>query len=253
MFPRYDANISVVSNSLPGILSGGMDQTITDNLQDLRSGIRAACELYHRDAGDITIVAVTKTYSSAVIQQAVSAGLTNIGESRIQEAEPKIKELGRIARFHLIGHLQSNKVRKAIELFDVIQSVDSLHLAQEISRKGCDLGRQVECYIEVNCSGEEQKYGIRPEQAPDLIPEIAALPQIRITGMMTVGPLSDDEKAVRRAFSHCYEAFRRGQTIVGDQFATLSMGMSDDYPLAIAEGSTMIRVGTGLFGRRQRA
>jgi pyridoxal phosphate enzyme (YggS family) len=227
-----------------------MKDDIRENLIELRGRIAEACEKYDRDTDDITIVAVTKTWPASMVRMAVSAGLHDIGESRIQEAEPKLAEAGSIARFHLIGHLQSNKVQKALMLFDVIQSVDSLGLAEEISRRAVKLGRTVECLVQVNCSGEESKHGVAPETAPDLIEKINKLPSISLIGVMTIGPLTDDEDRVRAAFRACREIFKRGEDIVGDQFDTLSMGMTDDYPLAIAEGSTMIRVGTALFGTR---
>jgi hypothetical protein len=227
-----------------------MKDDIRHNLIELRGRIADACEKYHRDTDDITIVAVTKKWPVSVVRTAVAAGLRDIGESRIQEAEPKIVELGPIARFHLIGHLQSNKASKAVLLFDVIQSVDSLGLAEEISRRASKLGRTIDCLVQVNCSGEESKHGESPESALDLIRQISQLPAISLIGMMTIGPLTDDEDRIRAAFRTCREIFKRGQDIVGEHFDTLSMGMSDDFPLAIAEGSTMIRVGTALFGVR---
>lgn len=230
--------------------SAHMKHTIADNLRELRGRIAEACEDYDRDADDITIVAVTKTFPADTIQKAVAVGLYDIGESKVQEAEQKITELGHIARYHLIGHLQSNKVKKAVQLFDVIQSVDSLALAQEISRRAGELDRVIECYIEVNSSGEGQKYGISPDRTVDLVRQVNVLPNIKLSGLMTVGPLTDDEDAVREAFRTVHELFHQSQEIAGDQFDVLSMGMSDDFGLAIAEGSTMIRIGTGIFGSR---
>jgi hypothetical protein len=146
-----------------------MMQRTSDNLVQLRGQIADACEEYDRDADDITIVAIAKTQPASAIQKVVAAGIHNVGESRIQEAEPKINEVGRIARFHMVGHLQTNKVKKALELFDVIQSVDSLKLAEEINRRAGELDREVECYLEVNTSGEEQKYGFAPEETVSMI------------------------------------------------------------------------------------
>lgn len=227
-----------------------MNKNLSQNLIELRGRIANACERHHRDPDDITIVAVTKKWPVSLVRAAVAAGLHDIGENRIQEAEPKITELGPIARFHLIGHLQSNKVSKAVALFGVIQSVDSLDLAEEISRRVSKLDRTIECLVQVNCSGEESKYGTSPESALDLIRQVSQLPAISLTGVMTIGPLTDHEDRIRAAFRTCREIFQRGQDLVGEPFDTLSMGMSDDFPLAIAEGSTMIRVGTALFGSR---
>lgn len=229
-----------------------MKDSISANLMELNGQIAEACEKYDRDADDIIIVAVTKTHPASVIKTAVAAGLTEIGESRIQEAEPKILEIGGIARYHLIGHLQTNKVKKAVELFDVIQSVDSLKLAEEIDRRCDEIGRTVECFIEVNTSGEEQKYGIDSESCISLIKTVNNMSNINLTGLMTIAPFVDDEETVRAAFRKGYELFKEAQDTVGDEFDNLSMGMSGDFSLAIAEGSTMIRVGTSLFGEREK-
>lgn len=227
-----------------------MKHTISDNLRELRGRIAEACEEFDRDADEITIVAVTKTFPADIIKKSVSAGLYDIGESKIQEAELKINAVGHIARYHLIGHLQSNKIKKAVQLFDVIQSVDSLELAKEISRRAGEAERVMECYIEVNSSGEPQKYGIAPDRTLELVKHVIELPHIKLSGLMTVGPLSNDQDAVRDAFRSVHELFHLAQEIGGEQFDVLSMGMSDDFQLAIAEGSTMIRVGTGIFGPR---
>ncbi|MBI5265963.1 MAG: YggS family pyridoxal phosphate-dependent enzyme [candidate division Zixibacteria bacterium] len=152
----------------------------------------------------------------------------------------------------MVGHLQTNKVKKAVELFDVIQSIDSLRLAHEVSRRAGDLERKIECLIEVNSSGEMQKSGADPADALDLIKAVRDMQNIKLAGLMTVGPLTDSEAAIRRAFVLCRGLFKKGQDIVGEQFDTLSMGMSDDFELAVAEGSTMVRIGTAIFGPRQK-
>ena len=228
-----------------------MKEEISNNLKDLHGRIADACEEYDRDTDDITIVAISKTHPARSIRTIVAAGIHNIGESRVQDAEPKLLELGPIARYHMVGHLQTNKVKKAVQLFDVIQSVDSVKLAEEINRQCGEIGRTAECLIEVNCSGEEQKFGVAPDAALELIGRVNRMDNIELIGLMTIGPLTDDEEAIRQAFAQCRELFVRGQDLVGSQFDTLSMGMSDDFPLAIAEGSTMIRIGTALFGARQ--
>jgi len=227
-----------------------MKETITNNLMELRGRIAEACEEHDRDADDITILAVTKRFPASVTQTVVAAGLLDIGESRIQEAEPKIKALGPIARFHLVGHLQTNKVKKAVELFDVIQSVDSLKLAEEISRRAAEIERAVECLVQVNASGEASKHGVSPDDAIELIRRVDQLPSIELIGLMSIGPLTDDEDRIRAAFQTCRRIFKQGRDMVGGGFDTLSMGMTDDFGIAIAEGSTMIRVGTALFGPR---
>ena len=227
-----------------------MKEKITNNLMELRGRIAEACEQYDRDADDISILAVTKRFPASVVQTVVAAGLTDIGESRIQEAGDKITELGTIARYHMIGHLQTNKVKKAVELFDVIQSVDSFKLAEEINRRIGEVGRTIECLVQVNVSGEENKFGTSPESAIELMEKIHQLPSIDLIGLMAIGPLTDDETRIRESFQTARLLFQQGCDLFGDSYDTLSMGMSDDFPLAIAEGSTMIRVGTGLFGPR---
>jgi pyridoxal phosphate enzyme (YggS family) len=228
-----------------------MKDTISRNLMELRGRIAQACDQYDRDADDITIVAVTKTHPTIVIKTAVAAGIHEIGESKIQEAEPKITELGPIARFHMVGHLQTNKAKRAVGLFDVIQSVDSFKLAWEINRQAGLIDRTIECFVEVNSSGESQKFGVVPDKCLDLVRKVNALDNIKLTGLMTIGPFTDDEEAIHRSFRLCRGLFDKAKDITGDDFDTLSMGMSDDFQLAIADGATMIRIGTALFGARE--
>lgn len=228
-----------------------MKDRFAKNLMELNGQIAEACEEYDRDTDDITVIAVTKTFPAAAISIAVASGIFNIGESRLQDAEPKIIELGQIARYHMIGHLQTNKVKKVVQLFDVIQSVDTIKLAEEISKRAGEINRTIECFVEVNSSGELQKKGVSFSEAIELISQINQLPHIKLTGLMTIGPYTNDEYKIRSAFKKCYDLFKEGKQIVGDDFCNLSMGMSSDFKLAIQEGSTMIRVGTGLFGSRE--
>ena len=235
---------------LLNIAPRAMKADIGRNIAQLHGRIADACEEYDRDADDITVVAVTKTHPASIIQMAVAAGLHNIGESRVQEADGKITELGQIARFHMVGHLQSNKAKRAVELFDVIQSVDSLKLAEEINKQAGKAELEVECLVQVNCSGEEQKYGIDPKQCIDLCAKMDLMENINLIGLMTIGPLTDDEEAVRASFRQCRGLFDQGRDTFGNDFDTLSMGMTSDFPLAIAEGATMVRIGSLLFGER---
>ncbi|RME24760.1 MAG: YggS family pyridoxal phosphate-dependent enzyme, partial [Candidatus Zixiibacteriota bacterium] len=225
-----------------------MKDTIIRNLTEIRGRIAEACEEYDRDADEISLLAVTKGFPAAYIKTIVAAGVYEIGESRVQEAEAKILEVGRIARFHMIGHLQTNKARRAVQLFDVIQSVDSFKLAAEINSRASQADRVMECFVEVNTSGEPQKYGVSPDETLPLLERLLPMPHLKVTGLMTIGPLTNDEEAVRAAFRRCRELFEAGKRLVGDDFEHLSMGMTHDFPLAIAEGSTMVRIGTGLFG-----
>ncbi len=169
----------------------------------------------------------------------------------MQEAERKIKSLGGIARWHLIGHLQSNKAKKAVELFDMIQAVDSLKLAELINQYAADAGKRVDCLVEINSSGEESKHGLNPQDAIRTIEEVSLLKNIRLSGLMTVGPLTDDEDAIRKAFASTAVLFQKGKTIAGESFRYLSMGMSSDFEIAIEEGANMVRIGTAIFGERR--
>jgi len=227
-----------------------MKDILAKNSTLVRGRIAEVCDEHNRDVDDISIIAVTKGFPASLISTAVAAGFHYIGESRVQEAELKIEELGRIACYHLIGHLQTNKAKKAVRLFDVIQSVDSLKLAQEIDKAAVQNDRKVECYIQVNSSGEDQKFGVAVDDCLELIKRTSELKNIKLTGLMTIGPLTDDESFIRSAFSRCRELYNRGREICGSGFEHLSMGMSNDYPLAIAEGSTTIRLGSALFGPR---
>jgi len=227
-----------------------MNDLIARNALKVLRRIGEICEQYDRKADEIVIVAVTKGFSAETIRKAVNSGFHHIGENRVQEAEPKITALGHIASYHMIGHLQSNKAKRAVQLFDVIQSADSFHLAEEINKHAAAEGRIIECYVQVNSSGETQKSGVSPQECLDLIKRMQELSNLKLTGLMTIGPLTEDEKSIRGAFAICRELFHKGQQIVGSEFEHLSMGMSEDYPLAIAEGSTMIRLGTAIFGPR---
>ncbi len=227
-----------------------MNDLIARNAITVRGRITEICGKYGRRVEEIAIVAVTKGFPATTIRSAVENGFNQIGENRVQDAEPKITELGHIATYHLVGHLQSNKAKKAVQLFDVIQSVDSINLAEEIYKYAKVVNRKIECYVQVNCSGEVQKSGVSPDSCLELVKKVNMLSHIKLTGLMTIGPLTEDQKAIRTAFAKCRELFQEGQKMVGPEFEHLSMGMSDDYHLAIAEGSTMIRLGTAIFGSR---
>ncbi len=203
-------------------------------------GIKENIEEIRAKAKGVLLLAVTKNVELPQIIEALEAGITDIGESYVQEAKSKIpilKSKFPKVRFHLIGHLQTNKVKAALELFDVIQSVDSLHLAEEISKRAL---KPIEIFIEVNTSGEESKFGIAPDQALSLIGRIAGLPNLRLIGLMTIGDGTRE----------CFRKLRAIKDQAGIPGLKLSMGMSHDYAIAIEEGSDIIRVGTGIFGPR---
>ena len=200
------------------------------------------------------IVAVTKGHPAAAVVAAVEAGLADVGENRVQELDSKREELAGSnvsVRWHLIGHLQRNKARRAVQLFDRIHSIDSLRLARELSNEAVRAGITVRGLVQVNTSGEESKGGFDADRAVDEIAQVVALPSIGCEGLMTMAPLTDDEGVVRAAFAGTRALLERcvseGIALRG---AELSMGMSGDYEIAVEEGSTMLRLGTILFGER---
>lgn len=229
-----------------------MYKYIEQNIKNVRARVAAAAKKAGRQESDIAIIAVAKTFPSAAIKAAVGYGLGDIGESRVQEAEQKIKELGQVARWHLVGHLQTNKAAKAVKMFDMIQSVDSLKLAEAINRAAESEGKKIDCLVEINSSGELSKFGVRPSDAERLIEDILELRYISLRGLMTVGPLTESEPVLRASFRMSRKILEQGQALAGEQFHILSMGMSGDFETAIEEGSNMIRLGSALFGERKR-
>lgn len=220
--------------------------TLASRLEQIRRRIEKAATL------PITLVAITKTHPVELVREVIQAGVADIGENKIQEAEGKLPFVAGLARFHMVGHLQSNKVKKAVALFDMIQSVDSLSLAQEINRRAGEIGKRIDCLIEVNSSGESQKHGVAPDRAIPLATSMMTLPAIHLRGLMTVGPLTDSQSAIEQAFASTRDLLDAMKRECGDQIGTLSMGMSGDFELAIRHGSTMIRLGSILLGERPR-
>jgi hypothetical protein len=233
---------------------------IRARIESVHRRITAACERVGRDPRDVALMAVTKTVSPEAIKLACAAGIRFFGENRVQEAAAKISpailhELSNVAdapQWHLIGHLQTNKAKKALELFQVIQSVDSLRLVEALHRQAAALAKRVEIFIEVNTSGEPSKFGVPPDQTLTLAYEAAALPNLQITGLMTIGALTEDHAIIRRCFRRLRElrAEIAAANLPGLDLRHLSMGMTDDFELAIEEGSTMVRVGRAIFGAR---
>lgn len=227
-------------------------QQIRQNLERLYERISSACSRIGRNPKDITLVAVTKTFPVEIINQAVAVGVSIIGENRVQEALEKHPQIGPGVQWHLIGHLQSNKAKKAVEIFSLIHSVDSTGLAREIGRRAIETGKVQEILVEVNTSGESQKYGFQPEIVLDVLQEIKDMEGVKVLGLMTVGPLTDDAGQVRSSFrmlKKIYDQFK-SQPIPNIKMKHLSMGMSGDFEIAIEEGSNMIRVGSAIFGNR---
>lgn len=227
-------------------------QQIGQNLERLYERIRSACHRAGRNPSDITLVAVTKTFPIEAINQAIARGVAIIGENRVQEALEKYPHVGPKVQWHLIGHLQSNKVKKAVEIFSLIHSVDSVGLAKEIGHRATQSGKIQDILLEVNTSGEPQKYGFLPEDILEVLKEINDIPGIKVLGLMTVGPLTEDEEKVRSAFRRLRGIFEEAVKLElsNMEMRHLSMGMSGDFEIAIEEDSNMIRVGSAIFGSR---
>ncbi len=215
--------------------------------------MRAACRRAGRAEDSVLLLAVSKTHSADAIEAMVNCGQVFFGESKIQEARAKIPLCPGKSRWHFIGHLQSNKVREAIEFFETIQSVDSLSLAGEISKRCIQAAKTMPILLEVNVAGEAGKFGYKPEALLRELKEIAALPRVEIQGLMAVPPYSTDAEKSRPYFRRLRELKDGCGKILGAGLLHLSMGMSGDFEVAIEEGATIVRIGTALFGERRRA
>jgi pyridoxal phosphate enzyme (YggS family) len=227
---------------------------IKDNLSRVFDHIASVCERVGRDPREITLVGATKYASAGQIQEAVEAGLKHIGENRVQDAQSKFPALDQLkvkAVRHMIGHLQTNKVKQALQFFDLIQSVDSVRLADEIEKEAAKLAKTVDILVEVNASGEEQKFGVHPNEVPGLIHEINRCPHIRLVGLMTMAPLTEEKGRIRRCFRDLRELFDAVEEDFADHervdMKYLSMGMTSDYEIALEEGANMIRIGRAIF------
>ncbi len=223
--------------------------SIEDNLKALEEKIGAAAARSGRRREDIKLVIVSKTRTEEEIREAAAGGVACFGENRIQEARAKIPGLNELdLEWHLVGHLQTNKVKYVLPLFSVIQSVDSVRLAEAINERAVrENVSPVECYLQVNTSGEETKSGVAPETVPGLLTELHHLEKLNFTGFMTIGPLTDDERSIRESFILLRD-IRDSAIAAGFDMHELSMGMSDDFEIAIEEGATVIRVGRAVFG-----
>jgi pyridoxal phosphate enzyme (YggS family) len=216
--------------------------TIAERVAHVRQQVERAAERAGRSPADVTIVAVSKGFPPSAIDEAMVAGITDIGENRIQEAAAKIAELrGLPVTWHLVGHLQTNKAKTALELFDIIHSVDSLHLAEVLSHRA---QRPLPVLLEVNVTGEASKFGFPPDEVAAAAQTIARLPRLDLRGLMTVAPFVSDPETVRPVFRE----LRRLRDALG--LVELSMGMTDDFEVAIEEGATLVRIGRAIFGER---
>jgi len=232
---------------------------IRDNLVSCQERCAAAARRSGRDPGQVALVAVTKGVGLDRVEEAVAAGVTHVGENRIQETLLKYERLNRYARergaalrWHLVGHLQTNKVSDAVRLFDVIHSVDSARLAEAIEKRAGQMGKVQEIFLEVNVSGEASKYGWGVDEVAKALPGIASLPHVRATGLMTVAPQADDAEQARPFFRRLRELrdALSGPRTSDLGLRELSMGMTDDFEVAVEEGATFVRLGRALFGER---
>ena len=222
-----------------------------ENLNIIRQRIAAACTRSGRDVSSVTLMAVSKTHPPETIRAAVEAGQLLFGENKIQEARAKIPLCPGRAHWHFIGHLQSNKVRDAVELFEMVQGVDSLAIAREISKRAEQAAKTMPILLEINVAGEGTKFGYKPEQMLTELSEINALPRIEIHGLMAIPPYTSVPEKARPYFQKLRELKTQAEAALGAPLPQLSMGMSGDFEVAIEEGATIVRVGTALFGERQ--
>jgi pyridoxal phosphate enzyme (YggS family) len=231
-----------------------VQDTLSDRLASIESQIRSAAAASNRAPDDVRLIAISKTHPPALIKEALASGATDLGENRVQEAEPKILEIGRsAARWHLVGHLQTNKARRAVRLFDVIHSLDSIELAKRLDRLCAEESRKdLEVLIQVDLGHETTKSGITEDELPGLIQVVRECSNLKLLGLMTLPPFFDDAEMVRPYFRKLRELRDQlaDDNAFGSRGGELSMGMTHDFEVAIQEGATMVRIGTAIFGER---
>lgn len=221
--------------------------SIAENLRSIQERIERAAKKSGREGSEITLVVVTKTRSIEEIKEVISAGVRDLGENYVQEAEIKFSEFGPSARWHMIGHLQRNKARHAVEVFDLIHSVDSEELARELGRRAGIAGKTQDVLVEVKVSEEATKFGVAPKDALPLVEKIVGVRGIRVRGLMGMAPFVANPDDARPYFAGLRELWEK---LPDEQRQCLSMGMTQDYEVALEEGSNMVRIGTAIFGPR---
>jgi PLP dependent protein len=226
--------------------------SLESNLESIRQRIAAACGRAGRDPAEVTLLAVAKGQPPEAIREAAELGLEFFGENRVQEAKAKINLCPGRLRWHMIGHLQTNKCRDAVHLFEMIQSVDKLEVARELNKWAERQAKTMPVLVEVNAAGESSKFGYRREQLLAELPELNALPKLEIHGLMTIAPWTADPEKVRPVFRQLRELKHECEESLGAPLAHLSMGMSGDFEVAVEEGATLVRIGTALFGARPK-
>jgi PLP dependent protein len=226
--------------------------SIAENLARVREQIAQAAAKSGRSADDVELVAISKTHDAEKVREAIEAGQTLFGESRVQEARVKIPDLPSNLRWHFVGHLQKNKIRHALQLFELIHSVDSLALAQDTNRIAEEDGLHPRVLLEVNVAGEGSKFGFKSQQLRAEMEPLLALPRLSILGLMTIPPIAGEAEASRKYFVQLRELRDQLQIQFHVDLAQLSMGMTQDYAVAVEEGATLVRVGTAIFGERSK-
>ena len=226
--------------------------SIPNNFERVREQIAAAANKSGRSVEDVELVAISKTHPAEKVREAIEAGQKLFGESKVQEARAKIPELPSNLRWHFVGHLQKNKIRHALPLFEMIHSVDSLALAQEIHRVAEEEGLHPRVLLEVNLAGEGSKFGFKPEKLREEMEPLLAFSRLSILGLMCIPPIAEEAEASRKYFVDLRELRDRLQVEFHVDLAQLSMGMTQDYAVAVEEGATLVRVGTAIFGERSR-
>ncbi|MGB5216671.1 MAG: YggS family pyridoxal phosphate-dependent enzyme [Smithella sp.] len=231
-----------------------METDIIANIIQVRQRIAAAAARCNRSPDSVKLLAVTKTVAPELVQQAIKAGVTACGENYVQEAREKIGLIREKVQWHMIGYLQTNKAKYVVNLFDYIHSVDRLELAREIDKRAGLIGRKINILIEVNVSGEESKSGIETSRVPALIKDVSLLENLSVKGLMTMAPYSTNPEDSRPCFSALKNLQQKiiQEGIAGIQMDELSMGMTDDFEIAIEEGATLVRIGRAIFGERNR-
>lgn len=225
-------------------------RTLAQNLAAIEARIEAVAGKHSRKSGEVRLVAVSKTHPAEAIREVFEAGQRAFGESRVQEALPKLEALPREIEWHFIGHLQTNKIRKVVDRFSLFHGVDNQNLALQMNRIAGELGATANVLLEVNVSGEESKFGFDPQTLSAALEDLLPLPFLRIQGLMTMAPYSDDPETSRPFFSKLRELRDRLAVETGNPLPELSMGMSGDFEQGIAEGATIVRVGSAIFGDR---
>ena len=225
---------------------------ISENIENIRKNIDAACKRSGRDPKDVLLLAVSKTVDVDRIKVAVDCGLNSLGENRVQEIMEKYEPMGENVKWHLIGHLQTNKVKYIIDKVELIHSVESIKLAEEINKQAKKHNLVMDVLVEVNMADEESKFGVKPEETESFIRELALMDNIRVRGLMTVAPAVENEEENRKYFRQMKQLLVdiNSKKIDNVNMTELSMGMTGDYEVAIEEGATIVRIGTGVFGAR---